>query len=122
MANVELMRAKMKEKELLDEHMQIECKKSFGERLKATLAGASSRCSILNTKYIIGLYSLFVPYILGFIVITILCLSLVDISLSSYFEILAESFSVTGLWVIGYFLISILTFIYFISIYVKSRI
>jgi len=120
--NVELLRAKMKEKELLEEQMQIECKKSIGERIKATLTGARSRCSFLNTEYLIGLYGLLVPYLLGFIVITILCLSLVDISLDSYFEILAESFSITGLWVIGYFLLSILLSIYFTMTYLFNRV
>jgi len=119
--NVELMRAKMKEKEYLDVDMQMECKNSFSERMKATLAGEQGRCSFLNTELIVGLGSLLLPYILGFIVISAFCLSMVDISLNTYFAILAESFSVTGLWIIGYFSLSVLFVLYIVTRYLFHR-
>jgi len=119
--NVESMRTKMNEKEHLNVEIQMECKNNFSERIKATLADSEGRCSFLNTELIVGLGSLFLPYILGFIVITVLCLSMVDISLNTYFVILAESFSVTGLWTIGYFFLSILFFIYFITTHLLKR-
>jgi len=111
---VESMRSKMNAKERLDVKIQMECKRSFSERIKATLEGSEDKYSFLSTEFIIGLSGLFLPYILGFIVISVLCLSMVDISLNTYFAILAESFSVIGLWTIGYFSLSILFFIYIV--------
>ena len=119
--NIELMRTKMNAKEHLNVEIQTECKNSFSERIKATIAGSEGRCSFLNTELIVGFGSLFLPYILGFIVISVLCLSMVDISLNTYFAILAESFSVTGLWTIGYFFLSILFFIYIVTTYLLKR-
>ncbi|GEM_PF-4513796 len=119
--NIELMRAKINEKEHLDTDIQMECKNSFSERIKATLVGSEGNCSFLNTELIIGLGSLFLPYILGFIVISVFCLSMVDISLNTYFTILAESFSVTGLWTIGYFFLSVLFFFYIVIRYLLHR-
>jgi len=119
--NVESMRTKMNAKEHLNVEIQMECKNNFIERIKATLADSEGRCSFLNTELIVGLGSLFLPYILGFIVISILCLSMVDISLNTYFAILTESFSMTGLWVIGYFFLSILFLIYIVVTYLMKR-
>lgn len=119
--NVESMRAKMYEEEYLDAGMQKECKNSFSERIKATLSYEQGSCSFLNTELIIGLGSLLLPYILGFIVITVLCLSMVDISLNTYFAILADSFSVTGLWTIGYFSLSVLFVLYIVTKYLFYR-
>ena len=119
--NIESMRAKINEKKHLNADMQMECKHSFSERMKATFTDSEGRCSFLNTELTIGLASLLLPYILGFIVISVLCLSMVDISLSTYFKILAESFSVTGLWTIGYFSLSVLFVLYIITRYLFSR-
>ena len=119
--SIELMREKIKKKEYLLESRQTECKESIGIRIKLTLLGDHGKCSFLNTELIIGLGSLLLPYILGFIVITVFCLSMVDISLNTYFAILAESFSVTGLWTIGYFFLSILFFIYIVTLYLFKR-
>ena len=119
--NVEQMYAKMKEQEYFDADMQMECKHSPSERIKATLAGSEDRCSFLNTELIVGLSGLLLPYLLGFIVISILCLSMVDISLNTYFTILAESFSVTGLWTIGYFSLSVLFVFYIVARYLFRR-
>jgi hypothetical protein len=119
--NVESMRTKMNAKEHLNVEIQMECKNSFSERIKATLADSEGRCSFLHTELILGLGSFLLPYILGFIVITVLCLSMVDISLNTYFTILTESFSVTGLWTIGYFFLSILFFIYIVATYLIKR-
>ena len=119
--NIGLMREKMEEQARLSEGMQIKCEKSIGARIRATLADVQGKCSFLNTELTIGLSSLLLPYILGFIVITILCLSMVDISLSTYFEILAESFSVTGLWTIGYFSLSVLFMLYMLARYLFNR-
>ena len=89
-----------------------ECSNTMSGRIKATLLVTKSKCALVNSEYTLGLYGLLLPYALGFMVISILCLTMVDISLSSYLEILAESFSMTGLWAIGYFLFSILFLLY----------
>lgn len=119
--NVESMRTKMNGKERLNAEMQVECNDSFSERIKATLESSEGRCSFLNTELILGLSGLLLPYILGFVVISVLCLSMVDISLNTYFAILAESFSVTGLWTIGYFFLSVLFFLYIATRYLFYR-
>jgi len=111
----------MNVKERLDVEIQMECRSSFSERIKATLEGSEDKCSFLHPELLVGLSGLFLPYILGFIVISVLCLSMVDISLNTYFAILAESFSVTGLWTIGYFFLSILFFIYIGTTYLLKR-
>jgi len=121
MMNIELMRAKMKEKERLNTNIQIDDQKNYENRIKTALLGAQSKYTVFNTKFTIGFYSLIVPYVLGFIVITVLCLSLVDISLDAYLSILSESFSLTGLWTIGYFLLSVLVFIYLSGRYFLNR-
>ena len=119
--NIELMRAKMKEKELHHADEQQECSKSYTDRILATLKGTGGNCSVVNEKFSLWLYSILGPYLLGFILITILCLSLVDISLGTYFTILAEHFSVFGLWTIGYFLLSILFLVYMFTTYALNR-
>ncbi len=111
----------MNAKERLDVEIQMECKSSFSERIKATLEGSEGKCSFLHPELIVGLSGLFLPYILGFIVISVLCLSMVDISLNTYFAILAESFSVTGLWTIGYFSLSVLVFLYIAARYLFHK-
>ncbi len=68
--------------------------------------------SAFSEKYALWIFALFTPYVLGFIIITVLCLSLVDISLDTYFKVLADSFSLLGLWTIGYFLLSLLIIMY----------
>jgi len=118
---VESIRSNMNEKEHVNAEAQMEDKRSFNERIKATLEREESNYSFLSTDFIVGLSGLFLPYILGFIVISVLCLSMVDISLNTYFAILAESFSVIGLWTIGYFFLSILFLIYIVARYLSKR-
>lgn len=108
-------------KERLDVEIQIESKCSFSERIKATLEGTEGNCSFLSTEFIVGLSGLFLPYILGFIVISVFCLTLVDISLDTYFKVLADNFSLVGLWSIGYFLISLLIMLYGSYYYAVKR-
>ena len=110
--NLELMRTKMKEKE----HEEIaECSQSDRDRLWATFTGARGKCSMINEKYSLWMLAMIAPYLLGFILITILCLSMVNISMDTYFTVLAENFSVFGLWTIGYFLFSIIIIFYLVT-------
>jgi len=113
--NIELMREKMKEKEFNNE-MPAYNKSSLG-RLATTFEGAKG----INKKSSLWVYGLLGPYLLGFILITILCFALVDISLDSYFNILAENFSLIGLWSIGYFLLSLCVLIYIFSVSVANK-
>ena len=117
--NIELMREKMKEKELSNETPK--CNQSYLSRLSATLEGAKGNCSVINKKSSLWVYGLLGPYLLGFILITILCFALVDISLDSYFNILAENFSLIGLWSIGYFLLSLCVLIYILSVSAANK-
>jgi len=75
-----------------------------------TLNDKSSAFNVI--KYSLWIFALLTPYVLGFLLVTVLCLSLVDISLDTYSQVLVESFSLIGLWSIGYFLISIIVLVY----------
>jgi len=77
--------------------------------------------SAFSKKYSLWIFVLLVPYVLGFIIITVFCLSLVDISLDAYFKVLADNFSLLGLWTIGYFLISLLIIMYGSYYYAVKR-
>ena len=72
----------------------------------------NNKSSAFSAKYSLWIFALLTPYVIGFLLVTFLCLSLVDISLNTYSQVLVESFSLIGLWSIGYFLISIIVFIY----------
>lgn len=115
------MREKMKEKELWEEGLTEKCERSYADRILATLNGARGKCSIVNEKFSLWVLGIVAPYLLGFILITVLCFSLVDISLGSYFTILADNFSVFGLWTIGYFLLSTVLILYLFTAYVLDR-
>jgi len=119
--NVELMRQKMQENTSHGVEKLQECELGYLDRLLATLNGARGKCSVINEKISMWIFSILVPYLIGFILITVLCLSLVDISLGSYFTILAENFSIFGLWTIGYFLLSGLFLIYLFATFMIGR-
>ncbi len=77
--------------------------------------------SAMNEKYSLWFFVLITPYVIGFILITVLCLSLVDITLDTYFTVLMESFSLIGLWTIGYFILSLLVLAYAVYYYLAHR-
>ena len=116
--NMALMREKMKERELQEIEQD---NKSYLNRFSTTFQGARSNYPTISEKYSLWIFSILAPYVLGFVLITILCLSLVDISLDSYFTILVDNFSVFGLWTIGYFILSIFLIVYLFGKYVLDR-
>ncbi len=110
--NIEKFRETSKRKE-------DELKKNIGtQKLKTQSLSKKTMESIHSLKkFIITSAIVIVPYIVGTITITLFCFFALSINftLEGYITVFLSQYSVFGLWVIGYFLLSIVIALIFFA-------